>query len=639
VDWRTNEKNMEKVQRKVSLSGLEVRVLVKELGALKGGYLSNIHSLGEAQIFRIKKSGGEDTSLVISPKYGAWITEKPAQTVTDEFTTSLRQELLRLKLEDVSQFDLDRVVFFRFSKGEEQLQLILELMPPGNIILTDARGRIMLSLRESKGTQRSILRGRTYAPPPQSRGSPEKADEASLAESFAREKTVGRALGRGLSLPRRYVDEILARASLAQDDPTPVPAEKLREISEIVRVIIASLESPSPSLVKSGDSVELMAVTPSRGEVVETATTMSRLADEVFSPLLLEEESVPEREDNQQAREFEVTLERLEKQTSDLTQRAAGLREAALAVRAASSPDELAVALARPAVDQTMRAELKPELSVAAISSALFDEAKGAEAEIRKIQEVERTLRSRLHRAQKLAPKAKVLVVTRANKEWYEKFRWFFTTEGKLAVGGRDAQSNTILVKKHLVEGDVAYHADLFGSPFFILKGGAEQTPDEVRQVAQATVAFSSAWKTGLAAADAFWVTPDQVSTTAPSGEFLAKGSFAIRGKKNFATKNPVEVAVGVDSKGRVMAGPEEVLIRLSRAHLTLIPSREKSSDTAKKVLFELKKLFGDELAAPNVDDVMRVLPTGGGKIVRRRENRKQEENAVPGDDMRQSAP
>jgi hypothetical protein len=181
------------------------------------------------------------------------------------------------------------------------------------------------------------------------------------------------------------------------------------------------------------------------------------------------------------------------------------------------------------------------------------------------------------------------------------------------------------LVKKHLVEGDVAYHADLFGSPFFILKGGQRQTADEVRQVAQATVAFSSAWKTGLAAADAFWVTPDQVSTTAPSGEFLARGSFAIRGKKNFSTKNPVEVAVGLDSKGRIMAGPEEALIKLSRAHVTLVPSREKTSDTAKKVLFELRKLYGDEMATSSVDDAMRVLPTGGGKIVRRRENRKQQ--------------
>ena len=32
----------------------------------------------------------------------------------------------------------------------------------------------------------------------------------------------------------------------------------------------------------------------------------------------------------------------------------------------------------------------------------------------------------------------------------------------------------------------------------------------------------------------AYWVTPDQVSKTAPSGEYLTVGSFMIRGKKNF---------------------------------------------------------------------------------------------------------
>ncbi len=137
---------MEGIQKTGSLSGLEVRVLVKELGVLSGGYVSNIHSLGESQILRIKKSGGEDVSLVVSPRYGAWITQAPAQTVTDEFTTSLRQELLRLKLDSVSQYDLDRVIFFRFSRDEAELQLILELMPPGNIILTDAAGWIMVSL-------------------------------------------------------------------------------------------------------------------------------------------------------------------------------------------------------------------------------------------------------------------------------------------------------------------------------------------------------------------------------------------------------------------------------------------------------------------------------------------------------------
>jgi len=36
----------------------------------------------------------------------------------------------------------------------------------------------------------------------------------------------------------------------------------------------------------------------------------------------------------------------------------------------------------------------------------------------------------------------------RKERAWYEKFRWFFTSEGFLAIGGRDATSNEIVVKK-----------------------------------------------------------------------------------------------------------------------------------------------------------------------------------------------
>ena len=141
--------------------------------------------------------------------------------------------------------------------------------------------------------------------------------------------------------------------------------------------------------------------------------------------------------------------------------------------------------------------------------------------------------------------------------------------------------------------------------------------------MAQATVSFSSAWKSSLAAADAFWVDPAQVSTTAPSGEYLPRGSFVIRGKKNFVAHNPVEVSVGIDSKGRLVAGPESTVLSLCDACVTLTPSRDKTSDTAKKVLVELRRVRKDSQSAESprltVDDVLRVLPAGGGKIIRKR--------------------
>ncbi|MGA2665998.1 MAG: NFACT family protein, partial [Nitrososphaerales archaeon] len=384
---------MEKTEkaRRASLSGLEVRVLVGELGRLSGGYLSDIHSLGEAQVLRVRKAGGEDSSVVVSPRYGAWITKRPAQTVTDEFTTSLRQTLLRLRIESVTQYDLDRVFIFRFVRGgaeasegpgggeaetkeREEVHLILELAPPGNIVVTDRDGRILLSLRELRGTQRTILRGKVYAPPPQTRGSPEDADEASLATAFASEKTAGRALGRGLSLPRRYVDEILARSSLGQDDPAPLAADTIARVARVVRELISSLSAPSPSLVRTGDSLELMAVAPATAEVVRGAATMSELVDETLGPMLLEDEaSVVDDEDgrrtDQATREYEVTLERLEAQTAELGARAAGLREAALAVRGSASQEEVALALAAPQVGEALRAKVRPGAPPAAVSS------------------------------------------------------------------------------------------------------------------------------------------------------------------------------------------------------------------------------------------------------------------------------
>ena len=41
---------------------------------------------------------------------------------------------------------------------------------------------------------------------------------------------------------------------------------------------------------------------------------------------------------------------------------------------------------------------------------------------------------------------------------------------------------------------------------------------------------------------NAWWVYDDQVSKTAPSGEFLPTGSFMIRGKKNFLNPSRLEM-------------------------------------------------------------------------------------------------
>jgi predicted ribosome quality control (RQC) complex YloA/Tae2 family protein len=605
------------------ISGVEVAVLVKEIASrLRGTYVNNVYSIGEAQVFRFRQphDAGEDVWVVASPRYGAWVSEKVTERAeTTPFTTQLRSALERGRVEGVTQLDMDRIYDFAFAAGEETVRLVLELMPPGNVVVTEREGKILIALREVRTPRRRLVRGGVYSAPAQKRASPGSVDGESIARMLlSAQATVGQVIGRNLALPRKYVREVLHRLSLTESTPASVVATRASEIAAVVRGLVEEAhENATPCLCSTPEGLELFAVRPEAFEVVEEGESLGVLCDKVLLPLVMAD-IVPgggeRREGGSRKRELQTTLERLREQESGLLSEAERLRGLARQAAGAATTEEAASLLKGLAEGQASHE--RGATSPAAVASSLFDRAKDLERRREEVHSAARSISRRVTRENEEAAAPATRALKREARQWYEKFRWFFTSEGKLAIGGRDAQSNSILIRRHLDSNDAVYHADLFGSPFFLLKGGADQTEEEVREVAQATVAFSSAWKTGLSAADAFWVSPDQVQTSAPSGEYLAKGSFMIRGKKNLISHLLVEVAVGVDESGRVFAGPEEAISRIAAAFVVLVPYREKASDTAKRVLRELETqgLRG----GVTLDDLIRALPAGGGKIVRK---------------------
>jgi len=111
---------------------------------------------------------------------------------------------------------------------------------------------------------------------------------------------------------------------------------------------------------------------------------------------------------------------------------------------------------------------------------------------------------------------------------WFEKFTWFVSSDGYLVLGGRDAQQNEMLYKRYLRKGDVYVHADLHGASSVIIKNNpktpdAPIPPSTLAQAGNLSVCCSSAWdsKAGMGA---WWVNADQVSKTAPAGEYLPVG-------------------------------------------------------------------------------------------------------------------
>ena len=136
--------------------------------------------------------------------------------------------------------------------------------------------------------------------------------------------------------------------------------------------------------------------------------------------------------------------------------------------------------------------------------------------------------------------------IQRARKPyWFEKFMWFITSENYLVIAGRDAQQNEMIVKRYMKKGDVYVHADIHGAATVLIKNPSDKDPVPPSSLYQAgimSVCQSKAWDAKIVTS-AYWVNADQVSKSAPTGEYLTTGSFMIRGKKNFLP--PVQLVYG----------------------------------------------------------------------------------------------
>ena len=221
-------------------------------------------------------------------------------------------------------------------------------------------------------------------------------------------------------------------------------------------------------------------------------------------------------------------------------------------------------------------------------------------------------------------------VPIRKDEKWYERFRWFRTSDGFLVIGGRNADQNEELVKKYLERGDRVLHTQAHGGPVTVLKATAPseasssdiEIPDtSVEEAAQFAVSYSSVWKDGRYAGDVYVVDSDQVSKTPESGEYLEKGGFAVRGDRTYLDDTPVGVAVGIQCEPmtRVIGGPPPAIEKRAVTTLRVEPGRFAQADVAKRIYRRLRERFEDEsfvrkIASP--DRIAHFLPPGGSRIV-----------------------
>ncbi len=260
-----------------------------------------------------------------------------------------------------------------------------------------------------------------------------------------------------------------------------------------------------------------------------------------------------------------------------------------------------------------MRISLDLEESVEKNAEKYFEKAKKARKKLEGAKEALEESKRKLEQVkqEEIEKPTKVEDRKKREKEWYEKYHWFYSSDDFLVIGGRDASTNEHVIKKHAQTGDLVFHTDMSGSPFVVVKAEGKEIPEQTKkEAAQFTLAYSKAWKQGLQTADVFYVKPDQVSKEAKAGEYLGKGAFMIYGDTNYVDVE-ISFAVGLykeseDDPGKAMGGPTSAVKKQCNKYVEIKQGRKKTSDVAKYIK---KKINAD------LDDIIRILPAGGVEV------------------------
>jgi predicted ribosome quality control (RQC) complex YloA/Tae2 family protein len=220
-------------------------------------------------------------------------------------------------------------------------------------------------------------------------------------------------------------------------------------------------------------------------------------------------------------------------------------------------------------------------------------------------------------------------VPVRYDEKWYERFRWFRTSDGFLVLGGRNADQNEELVKKYTEPSDRFFHAQAHGGPVTVLKA---TEPDEAardvdipetsrREAARFAVSYSSVWKDGKFEGDVYEVDPEQVSKTPESGEYVEKGGFVVRGDREYYRDVSVGVAVGIkcEPDTRVVGGPPAAIEPRAETSIRLEPGQYAQNDIATRLYRAFRERFEDTSFVRKVasaDRIQEFCPNGGSRML-----------------------
>jgi predicted ribosome quality control (RQC) complex YloA/Tae2 family protein len=660
------------------MTSFDIAAITNELNVAKDAYIAKIYQIGpRTLLFKLRRPDQPRLHLLIEAGKRLHLTSYAHETPKrpSSFCMALRKHLNNGVVREVRQHEFERITIIEVSTRQGDFQLVSELFGGGNIILVDPEGKILQAMTYKRMRDRNILHGETFQHPPARGKNPLKLNLQDFVEiKKLGETEVVRALTKFLSISGTYAEEILLRAEVNKKTDCISLAENevegiFNQLQKLLSLIDSRKMEPRIVINKENLWIDVTPV-PLKKYIQfdqEKYESFNRALDDYYAKLTSEEMAGETTEEvNIEVARHRRILQRQKKALENLKEPIiknknigdliylhfgelqSFLQKIVEKKRSGKSWDEI-IAL----IEEGKRAGSLPDVyyhslepsnqvlqvsventvfslslrhSIQANADKYYSRSKKAEKKLRGAEKTLQETRAKIEELEKqvgLVKAAQLPLAKRRKREWFEKFRWFRSSDGFLVIGGRDATSNEILIKRHMEPHDIVFHAEILGAPFVLIKTEGK-TPLErtVKEAAQLAASYSRAWREMLTALNVYWINPDQVSKTPPSGQVLKKGSFMIRGSKNFVRGVLLQVAIGVETgeeEIRVVGGPVDAIASQTDVYVEIVPGEQKSSQLAKKVRHQLSTKVSEDLkrsiTAIPLEEFQRFIPLGRGKM------------------------
>ena len=590
-----------------TFTNFDVFVISKELNEIvSNGTIANIYEVEDLLILKLQTKNHGKTNLIIKKDSRINLTayDYPVPTYPSQYIMSLRKFLKNRRIISVSQYKFDRIIIFELYNNQEEggpWKFIIELFNKGNFLLIDDKNILKIARKYKRFKDRDILPNREYIFPT-SKGidfiSVNKDEFESLLDLNSDVELV-RFLARNINIAGLYSEEICYRAGIdKQTIGTDLNEDNINELFNSLKNLRNELLfgeiNAQIILDESGNELSVIPIEIYMFKEYEKKEfeTFNSAVDEFFSKLDSEAIGTPfDQKINAQIKSQEKILINQQEYMEELRTKKEiyyiqgdfiyanfnSLEKLFSVILEAKKKGYTWEEINNKLVDAKHEKLEGSEFFVKIIPATKdliikinedevyfsLKKSLGENANLiyAKGKKADRKIKGTIPAMEEIKKKIKKLtlekesmeagidfLVKRPKKKWYEKFLWFESSDDFLIVGGRDATLNEILFKKYLDPHDIVFHTNFPGSPLTIIKNPEnKQIPNETFQETAIFVSsFSRAWKETWGVADVFYVQPDQVSKSPPSGEFLPKGSFMITGKKNMIKNAKTELAIGL---------------------------------------------------------------------------------------------